>query len=187
MVIDTKMMNQCIANFEAETTASYPHQQLLHHQNVRFRVIGSHKLSDSEPVDLLYEMVEEVLFTATLMAASIKPLFAMSAKANVLSEEMLDVMSKYFVLGLLSILSSLAASVITIFYISTESLFVIWTKALLESADCVINSWCTVLLFPFVVSWYGALCGPCNRAAKAMYIRQLDKQSMAANTEMARK
>jgi len=127
---------------------------------------------------LVFVVVECTLFTASLIAMFIKPLIVMSNRTKVLSRDMLHMMTKYVILGSLCVLSSFAASVVTIFYISTEDLFVIWIKIAIESVDCVVSTWCTVLLFKAVVSWYNALCGPCHRVVEALYVKRFEKQGL---------
>ena len=125
---------------------------------------------------LMFLVIEEILYTLVLVIAFIKPLFVISK--NILTENMLDMMSKYVVLGYFCIISSLLISIFHIFYINTNDLFIIWTTSLLLSFDCVINGWCTILLFKFTNKWYNKICPICHNCIKFMYIKKFKSQGI---------
>ena len=130
----------------------------------------------------VFLILEEVGFTIVLVFSFIRPLVKLTS--TVFSSKILGIITKYAVLGCISIISSAIISILSVFFIGTDDLMVVWMTNLFISIDCVINSWCNLFLFSFTTSWYLFCCHFCDKTAKKIYENKLEKAGVNTDNDV---
>eukprot|EP01083_Nonionella_stella_P010685 30401_1 len=138
--------------------------------DVMLNVISSGELQDKgEASDFLHGtyaflVVEELILALLMMFAFIKPLSRLTL--SIIKDSVLSLVTRYLILGTISILSTVALSVFRLLYVGSFDLMVVWMTAVWVSIDCLINAWCTVLLFSSSGPTYKLFCGRLDRTLK---------------------
>ena len=147
-----------------------------------------HKESAS---DFLYScfiflVIEELMVVILIIFAFLKPLFKMSRFT--IRDNILTVITRYLILGSFAILSSTVLSLYRILYVGSFDLMIVWLTAIWVSTDCLINTFCTLLLFRFAVPTYTLFCGCCDRrlrvCIKSIHQKRLQSKQNNQNLEL---
>jgi len=92
-------------------------------------------------------------------------------------DNILAVITKYLILGCFAILSSTILSLYRLLYVGSFDLMIVWLTAIWVSADCLINTFCTLLLFRFANGTYNIFCGCCDRKLR-VYIKSVHQKRL---------